>query len=202
MVAVDAWLRWLPSWSPGHHRGRARVCRRCTGSPLLTAAGIGRDVPHQVTHALTTRMQRIIDRIVDDFTQQELPMLHAELTGEEQRASGGYDPSAGLEPEFDGLDPDPDPADGSQPYLFTLAGLAAEAQPPAPEPRPPLTAREREVLRAEIARADECAETVGNELCFALMAHRTRIETAIERFVEPQVQALLDELSAGLEPPQ
>ncbi|MFC7764759.1 hypothetical protein [Leucobacter soli] len=32
-AAVDAWLRWVPTWQPGTHRGRSRMCRRCTGSP-------------------------------------------------------------------------------------------------------------------------------------------------------------------------
>lgn len=201
-VAVDAWLRWLPSWRPGSHRGRPRVCRRCTGSPVITAAGIGQDVPHQVTHALTSRMQRIIDRGVDEFTERELPLLHAELTGEELWSAGGYDPGAGLEPEFDGIDPDPEPAEDSQPYLFTLAGLAEEVRPEAPLPRPPLTAQEREVLAKEIARADDCAEEIGREMCLALVTHRARIAAAIERFVEPQIQALLDELSRHLEPPK
>ena len=169
---------------------------------MLIAAGLGHDVPHQVTHALTSRMQRIIDRGVDEFTERELPLLHAELTGEELWSSGGYDPVAGLEPEYDGIDPDPEPADGTQPFLFTLAGLAEEARPEAPLPRPPLTARERQILAAEIERADDCAEHIGRELCLALVSHRPRITAAVERFVEPQVQALLDELSRNLEPPQ
>lgn len=201
-IAVDAWLRWLPSWSPASHRGRSRVCRRCTGSPVLAAAGLGHDVPHQVSHALTSRMQRIVDRIVEDYTEQELPLLHAELSGEELWSAGGYDPQAGLEPEYDGLDPDPEPAEGTQPFLFTLAGLAEEALPATPLPRPPLTTRERQVLAEEIARADECAEDSGRELCLALVSHRPRIKAAVERFVEPQVRALLDELSRNLEPPR
>lgn len=169
---------------------------------MLLAAAIGHDVPHQVAHALTSRMQRIIDRGVDEFTQRELPLLHAELTGEELWSAGGYDPAAGLELEFDGIDPDPEPEDGTQPYLFTLAGLAEEARPETPLPRPPLTPQERETLSAEIARADERAEEIGRELCLALVTHSGRITAAIERFVEPQVQALLDELSRHLEPPR
>ncbi|WP_105804986.1 spermidine/putrescine ABC transporter substrate-binding protein [Leucobacter massiliensis] len=200
--AVDAWLRWLPGWSPGTHRGRARLCRRCTGSPLLTAAGIGADVPHQVTHALVSRMQRIIDRRVDEFTERELPTLHAELTGAELWRSGGYDPAAGLAPEYEGLDPDPEPVEGEQPFLFTLAGLAEETRPEPPLPRPPLSAEEKQRLRREIELADRCAEEAGRAVCFALVSHRPRIQTAITRFVEPQVQALLDELSRHLEPPQ
>lgn len=200
-AAVDAWLRWVPGWTPGSHRGRARLCRRCTGSPILAAAGIPRDVPHQVVHALVSRMQRIIDRRVDDYTAAELPALHAELTGAELWQAGGYDPSAGLDPEYDGIDPDPEPEEQEQPFLFTLAELAEEAKPEPPLPRPPLTAEEKRRLRHEIELADHCAEQAGREVCFALMAHRDRIEAAIHRFVEPQIQALLDELSEGLEPP-
>ncbi len=201
-AAVDAWLRWVPSWSPGTHRARARLCRRCTGSPLLAAAGLTSDVPHQVTHALVSRMQRIIDRRVDEFTAEQLPALHGELAGEELWSAGGYDPTEGLAPEYEGLDPDPDPDDTEQPFLFTLAGLAEESRPAPPLPRPPLSQEEKQRLRREIELADAQAEATGREVCFALMAHRTRIEAAIHRFVEPQIQAMLDELSQHLEPPQ
>lgn len=94
-AAVDAWLRWLPGWAPGTHRGRSRMCRRCTGSPFLVAAGLEGDAPHQVVHALVSRMQRIIDRAVDDYTEHELPTLHAELTGEQLWNAGGFDPGLG-----------------------------------------------------------------------------------------------------------
>lgn len=201
-AAVDAWLRWVPSWKPGTHRGRSRLCRRCTGSPLLAAAGLTSDVPHQVTHALVSRMQRIIDKRVDEFTAAQLPALHDELAGEELWRSGGYDPAEGLAPEYEGLDPDPEPDEGEQPFLFTLAGLAAESRPEPPLPRPPLSAEEKQRLRREIELADAHAEETGREVCFALMTHRQRIEAAIQRFVEPQIQAMLDELSQHLEPPQ
>ncbi|MBL3687343.1 spermidine/putrescine ABC transporter substrate-binding protein [Leucobacter zeae] len=201
-AAVDAWLRWVPGWRPGTHRGRARLCRRCTGSPILAAAGIAADVPHQVAHALVSRMQRIIDRRVDEFTEAELPTLHAELAGDAVWKVGGYDPSEGLAPEFDGLDPDPEPADLEQPFLFTLSGLAEETRPEPPLPRPPLSAEEKQRLRREIELADTCAEDAGRAVCFALAAHRPRIEAAVARFVEPQVRAMLEELSRTLEPPQ
>ena len=200
-VAVDGWLRWVPSWAPGTHRGRARLCRRCTGSPFLAAAGIPADVPHQVTHALVSRLQRIIDKRVEEYTAAELPALHAELTGDELWKTSGYDPAAGLPPEYDGLDPDPEPDDGEQPFLFTLAGLAEETKPAPSLPRPPLSAEEKQRLRHDIELADRCAEDAGRDVCFAVMTHRARIEAAILRFVEPQVQAMLDELSRNLEPP-
>jgi len=200
-AAVDSWLRWLPTWSPGTHRGRARLCRRCTGSPMISAAGIDVDVPHQVLHALVSRLQRIIDRDVDEFTANELPALHAELTGEDLWNSGGYDPAAGLDPEFEGLDPDPEPEESEQPYLFTLSGLAEETRPEATLPRPPLSPEEKRRIRREIELADAHADSVGREVCFAVMSHRARITTAIERFVEPQIRAMLDDLSRHLEPP-
>lgn len=199
--AVDAWLRWVPRWSPGSHRGRARLCARCTGSPFLTAAGLTRDVPHQVTHALVSRLQRIIDRRVEEFTEAQLPALHAELTQDEMWRSGGYDPAAGLAPEYEGLDPDPEPGDAEQPFLFTLSGLAETARPEPPLPRPPLSAAEKQQLRDDIARADAHAEECGRAVCFAILAHRDRIVAAVDRFVEPQIRAMLDELSEGLEPP-
>lgn len=201
-AAVDAWLDWVPKWEPASYRARARLCRRCTGSPVLVASGIPDGTPHQVKHALVSRVQRIVDRIVDEYTEEHLPMLHAELRGADMWSAGGYDPGAGLDPEYDGLDPDPEPSEVGQPFLFTLAGLAAEVQPEPLLPRPPLSAAEKQQLRREIDMADLCATDVGSEVCFALMAHRPRIEAAIDRFVEPQVRAMLDELSRHLEPPE
>lgn len=199
--AVDSWLRWVPTWQPGTHRGRSRMCRRCTGSPVLQAAGIAGTVPHQVAHALTSRMQRIIDRAVDDYTERELPALQAELSGEQLWNAGGFEPSAGLDPEYEGLDLDPE-TDEDQPFLFTMAGLAEETKPEPPLPRPPLNAEEKQRLIREIELADRFAEDAGQQLCFALAEHRDRIQAAVERFVEPQIQAMLEELSRHLEPPQ
>ena len=130
-----------------------------------------------------------------------MPLLHAELTDDVWQASG-YDPRAGLPPEYDGLDIDPEPADAQQPFLFTLAGLAEASQPDEPLPRPPLTAEEKQQLRAEIEQAEMCAEQVGQEICFLLVEHRDRITAAIHTFVEPQIQVLLSELTRQLEPPQ
>lgn len=199
---VDAWLRWLPKWVPGTHRGRARLCRRCTGSPIIAAAGFGPDTPHQVTHALVSRMHRIIDRRVDEYTARELPTLHAELSGEEMWRAGGFDPSAGLDPEYEGLDPDPEIEEGEQPVLFTMAGLAEEVRPEPPLPRPPLNSEEKRRLRAEIELADRCAAEAGREVCFALVEHKPRISAAVQRFIEPQIAAMLEDLSRQLEPPE
>ncbi|MBO1902345.1 spermidine/putrescine ABC transporter substrate-binding protein [Leucobacter weissii] len=200
-AAVDAWLRWLPTWQPGTHRGRARMCRRCTGSPVLAAAGIEADVPHQVAHALTSRMQRIIDRAVEDYIERELPVLHAELTGEQLWNHGGFEPGAGLDPEYDGLDLDPEAEDG-QPFLFTMVELAEQSRPEPPLPRPPLRPEEKRQLLSEIELSDHFADDAGRRICFALAEHRPRIRAAVQRFVEPQIQALLDELTRGLEPPR
>jgi hypothetical protein len=178
--AVDSWLRWLPGWTPGTYRGRSRMCRRCTGSPVLAAAGLASDVPHQVAHALNSRMQRIIDRVVDEYTERELHTLHAELTGEQMWHAGGYEPNAGLDPEYDGIDPDPETED-EQPFLFTLAELAEQSKPEPPLPRPPLSAEEKQRLRREIDLADRCAHDAGQRLCFALAGHRPRIEAAVQR---------------------
>lgn len=202
MSAVDAWLRWLPSWTPGTHRGRSRICRRCTGSPIVAAAGLTADVPHQVLHAFVSRMQRIVDREVETFTERELPMLHAELDGAKLWTPAGFDPAAGLEPEYEGIDLDPEPAEEAQPFLFTLAGLAATSRPEPPLPRPPLSAAEKAQLGAEIERADQCAEDAGREVCFAVAGHRPRVAAAVERFVEPQIRSMLDQLSEQLESPE
>lgn len=200
--AVDAWLAWLPTWKPGTHRSRARVCRRCTGSPIAQAAGLGADVPHQVTHALVSRMQRIIDTTVDAYTAQHLPVLQAELDGEQLWKAGQYDPAAGAPPEYDGIEYDPETPEGDQPVLFTFAELVESSRPAAALPRPPLSPEEKEQLRAEIQLADRCASQTGQDICFALLTQQPRIVSGIERFVEPLITDLLEELSRQLEPPR
>ena len=177
------------------------MCRRCTGSPILAAAGLAQDVPHQVAHALVGRMQRIIDRAVDEYTERDLPVLLAELREEELWNTGGFQPAEGLDPEYDGVDLDPE-VEGGQPYLFTMAELAEQTKPGTALPRPPLNADEKRQLRREIEMADRFADDAGQQLCFAVAGHRPRIQAAVERFVEPQIQALLEELARHLEPPQ
>lgn len=202
IAAVESWMRWLPTWQPGSHRARARVCRRCVGSPIVIAAKIPDDVPHQVTHALVARMQRIIDKTVDEYTEKNLPHLHSELTSSEQwHAPAAYKPAEGLPPEYDGIDLDPEPYAEDQPFLFTFAELSRDPMLPPPLPRPPLTSAEKASLRQEIELADHCALETGQQVCFALSEHAPRINSAIQRFVEPQIQHLLDELSQALEPP-
>lgn len=201
-AAVSTWEKWVQTWKPATYRSRSRICRRCTGSPLLVAAGVPDGTPHQVKHALVSRMQRIIDGAVEAYTEQHLPMLHTELTGAAMWQTGGYDPSAGLDPEYDGVDLDPEPDESGQPFLFTMESLAAETKPQELLPRPPLSAEEKQQLRLEIQLADRHATEVGNEVCFALVAFRPQIVALIERFVEPQIQEMMDELSRHLEPPQ
>ncbi len=168
---------------------------------MLAAAGLEGDAPHQIVHALVSRMQRIIDRAVDDYTERSLPALHAELTGEQLWNSGGFDPGSGLDAEYEGVDLDPE-TDDEQPYLFTMAELAEQTKPEPPLPRPPLSPEEKRRIRSEIELADRFAQDVGQRLCFALTEHRPRVQAAVERFVEPQIQALLDELTRHLEPPR
>lgn len=121
--AVDAWLRWLPRWHVGTARGRTRPCRVCLGSPVATAAGFDHDVPHAVQHALLNRLRQIVDDDVDEYTARNLPLVTRELRLAEAQEARGYRPDQGLDPEFQGLDLDPEPEPG-QPFLFTLGGLA------------------------------------------------------------------------------
>ncbi|MFI8632572.1 spermidine/putrescine ABC transporter substrate-binding protein [Microbacterium sp. NPDC077663] len=198
--AVDAWLRWLPRWEPATHRGRVAPCRRCLGSPVLSAAGLGSDVPHGVQHGLSTRIKTIVDTAVAHYTARNLPMLQAELDQQADRnRSRTYRPAEGLEPEFDGLPMDPDPVPGA-PFLFTIAGMADEADAEVPA-LPPLTEDAKAALRQEVRLADEYASMVGREVCTILLRHRLRIQTAVAQYVEPQIAALLDELTRSLDAP-
>ncbi|CAH0138290.1 spermidine/putrescine ABC transporter substrate-binding protein [Microbacterium sp. Bi128] len=198
--AVDAWLAWLPRWEPANHRGRIAPCRRCFGSPVLSAAGLGSDVPHGVQHGLSTRVKTIVDHAVAEYTSRNLPMLQTEL--EQQAARNrrrSYRPAEGLEPEFEGMPLDPEPEPGA-PFLFTLTGLAAEEDAAIPA-LPPLSDAAKAALRQEVGLADDYANMIGREVCAVLLHHRLRIQAAVAEYVEPQVAAMLDDLSRSLDAP-
>lgn len=201
-TAVEAWLRWLPRWEPPTHRTRSRVCARCFGSPLVAAAGLDGDVPHAVQHALVMRLNAIIERRVDDYTERNLPLLWRELRDADARKRARpYRPGEDLAPEFQGLELDPEPIQG-QPFLFTLAELADEVATPHRLPDPePLSAEAKDALRREMALADDEATRVGMAVCLELTAHRARIREAVERLVEPQIASLLEELTKALDAP-
>jgi hypothetical protein len=198
--AVDAWLRWLPRWEPATHRGRVAPCRRCFGSPVLSAAGLGADVPHGVQHGLSTRIKTIVDAAVAEYTARNLPMLQAELDQQAARnRARSFRPAEGLDPEFEGLPLDPDPTPGA-PFLFTVAGLAAEEEAAIPD-LPPLSADAKAALRQEVGLADDYANMIGREVCAILLHHRLRIQTAVAEYVEPQIAAMLEELTRSLDSP-
>ncbi|WP_217131603.1 spermidine/putrescine ABC transporter substrate-binding protein [Leucobacter chinensis] len=198
---IQAWEGWLASWEPPLNRARPRVCRKCTNSPLAAAAGFARDTPHQVVHALVSRMHRLIDAEVDMYTNEHLPLLQAELEGAAIWNSGGYDPGQGLDVEYDGVDHDAVEAPGAQPFLFTFAELQQAEKPEPALPRPPLTEAEKRQLKLEIDVADRQAASVGQELCFLLVEHQPGVRQAVKRFVDPQIEALLEQLSRNLEAP-
>ena len=198
--AVDAWLKWLPRWEPATHRGRVAPCRRCFGSPVLSAAGLGSDVPHGVQHGLSTRIKTIVDHSVAGYTALNLPMLQAELDQQAARnRARSYRPAEGLAPEFEGLPLDPDPTPGA-PFLFTISGLAEEVDAAVPS-LPPLTDEAKAALRQEVSLADDYANMVGREVCAILLHHRLRIQQALTRYVEPQIEAMLAELTRSLDSP-
>lgn len=201
-AAVDAWSQWLPQWEPPTHRTRMRVCARCFGSPLVAAAGLDGDVPHAVQHALVMRLNTIIERLVDAYTERNLPLLWRELRDAETRKrSRPYRPGEGLAPEYQGLELDPEPIQG-QPFLFTLAELADQVATPHRLPDPePLSDEAKDALRREMALADDEATRIGMAVCLELTAHRPRIRDEVERLVEPQIAALLEELTRALDAP-
>ena len=198
--AVEAWLRWVPRWEPATHRGRVAPCRRCLGSPVLSAAGIAANAPHGVQHGLSTRIKAIVDAAVAEYTARNLPMLQRELDQQSARnRARSYRPSEDLDPEFDGLPLDPEPVPGA-PFLFTIAGMADDAAEELP-PLPPLSDDAKAALRQEVSLADEYANMVGREICGMLLRHRLHIQAAISQHVEPQIEAMLAELTQSLDSP-
>lgn len=161
---------------------------------------MGADVPHGVQHGLSTRIKSIIDRAVADYTARNLPMLQSELDQQAERnRARSYRPTEGLEPEFEGLPIDPEPVPGA-PFLFTLGGLASDVDAEVPD-LPPLSDEAKAALRQEVGLADDYANMMGREVCAVLLRHRLRIQQAVSEFVEPQVEALLEELSRSLDAP-
>lgn len=198
--AVEAWLRWVPRWEPATHRGRVAPCRRCLGSPILSAAGIGGNVPHGVQHGLSTRIKTVVDHAVADYTARNLPVLQSELDQQAARnRARTYRPSEDLAPEFEGLPLDPDPIPGA-PFLFTIAGMADDAADALP-PLPPLSEEAKAALRQEVALADEYANLIGRDICSMLLRHRLSVQAAISTYVEPQIEAMLAELTQSLDAP-
>lgn len=200
--AVAAWEKWLPGWKPPMHRGRIRVCKKCTGSPLSQAAGFDTGVPHQVVHSLISRLHAVIDKEVDRYTKKYLPVLKAELEGAEIWQSGAYDAKSGMPAENAGLHPDLLFEEGDHPVLFTFAELEESVTHQQQVlPMPPLTESEKKQLAQEIQIADNIAFQTGQQVCFELLPLQARLRDNLNIFVEPQVQSLLDELSRNLEFP-
>jgi hypothetical protein len=153
-----------------------------------------------VQHGLSTRIKTIVDHAVAEYTARNLPLLQLELDQQAARnRARSYRPAEGLEPEFEGLPLDPEPPPDA-PFLFTLAGLAEQANAEVPA-LPPLTDEAKAALRQEVGLADDYANMVGREVCAILLHHRLRIQGAITRYVEPQIEALLDELTRSLDAP-
>ena len=93
----------------------------------------------------------------------------------------------------------PDPVPGA-PFLFTVAGMADDAADQLP-PLPPLSDEAKAALRQEVGLADEYANMVGREICGLLLRHRLNVQAAISQYVEPQIEAMLAELSEALDSP-
>lgn len=167
---------------------------------MLSAAGLGSDVPHGVQHGLSTRIKSIVDAAVADYTARNLPMLQSELDQQAARnRSRSYRPAEGLDPEFEGLPLDPEPVPGS-PFLFTVSGLAAQDEAEIPA-LPPLSEEAKAALRQEVHMADDYANMIGREVCAVLLHHRLRIQGAVAQYVEPQIAAMLEELTRSLDAP-
>lgn len=195
-AAVASWLRWVPRWEPGTHRGRTKPCPLCLGNPMLAAAGLSADVPHAVAHALATRLKRISDRTVEEYTSRNLPLLESELRGSSLPSTPGSAEQS--DPEHEGLELDPEPEPGV-PFLFTFAELREPTLPAIN--RPPLSDAAKQALRAELRLADECGRHTTGLIALALAEHRDVIQAALATHVEPQIDALLAELAEELNSP-
>lgn len=145
-------------------------------------------------------MKTIVDRAVATYTSRNLPMLQAELDNQAERnRARRYRPADDLAPEFEGMPLDPDPVPGA-PFLFTISGLAEEANEDVPA-LPPLSEDAKQALRQEVTLADDYANMIGREVCGMLYSHRLRIRESVEQFVEPQIEAMLAELAQALDAP-
>ena len=69
------------------------------------------------------------------------------------------------------------------------------------DPGPPLTEEAKAALRQEVGLADDYANMVGREVCAVLLHHRLRIQAAVSQYVEPQIAAMLEELTRSLDAP-
>jgi hypothetical protein len=56
-------------------------------------------------------------------------------------------------------------------------------------------------LRQEVGLADDYANMVGREVCTILLHHRLRIQDGDREYVEPQIEAMLEELTRSLDAP-
>jgi hypothetical protein len=65
-----------------------------------------------------------------------------------------------------------------RPFLFTISGLAEEADAGIPA-LPPLSDEAKAALRQEVGLADDYANMIGREVCTILLHHRLRIQAAI-----------------------
>ena len=77
---------------------------------------------------------------------------------------------------------------GPQVRLEARAGLARQLEAKA-------------ALRQEVGLADDYANLIGREVCAVLLHHRLRIQAAIGQYVEPQIAAMLEELTRSLDAP-
>ena len=137
---------------------------------------------------------------------QAVQVLATRLAEQDQRQLGrgqgigaGIDGRGGMQSVFDGLPMDPDPVPGA-PFLFTIGGLAEEVDAAIPA-LPPLTEEAKAALRQEVGLADDYANMIGREVCAVLLHHRLRIQAAVSQYVEPQIAAMLEELTRSLDAP-
>lgn len=169
-VAVAAWRHWLQGWRPASGRGQ-RVCALCHGSPFVAAAGFSRGQlpPHEVLHNLFRRLQSLIDERVNLFIAAELPLMRECMRQDE--------------------------LSGQQQTLFPLSVMGRESA----DGRLVLSAQQKRMLAADIARADDFADAMGREICFQLVACRQQIGDALKKFVDPKIEEVLAEFRQRLE---
>ena len=158
-------------------------------------------MPHGVQHGLSTRIKTIVDHAVAEYTDARTCRCCRPSSTTRPRATARAATAPPRDSSRSSRDCRSTPSRSrARPFLFTISGLAEEADAGIPA-LPPLSDEAKAALRQEVGLADDYANMVGREVCTILLHHRLRIQAAISQYVEPQIEAMLEELTRSLDAP-